>query len=140
MPFQKRSIVRELVNPPASSDGSADTGVDFKRLIVDDPSTLFEFVNLDSFTEREVSVTMSMGFQEMEVEGFENIFESKCDSKHLCPMSKSLEPFYLYEKHGLPVYDVSDRILEKLEASTGDLNASEEVKTTNSTGSRLRNL
>ena len=50
----------------------------------------------------------------MTIEGYENIFEQQCDSDQVCTMSKTLEPFYLYDSQVLPLYDVNERITQDL--------------------------
>ena len=47
--------------------------------------------------------------------GFDNIFETACSSDHICQMSSETEPFYLFEKQSLPIYDVVDRSSEQAE-------------------------
>ena len=38
------------------------TSADVERLIIDDPTQLFSFVNMDSFTPKEIEVSLSMGY------------------------------------------------------------------------------
>ena len=68
MPFQRRMIIKELVNPMTEAT-TAETGeetttisADVERLIIDDPAQLFSFVNLDSFTSKEIEVSLNMGY------------------------------------------------------------------------------
>ena len=135
MPFQRRTIVKELVNPITSSED------DLVRLIVEDPSQLFTFVNLDSFTEKEIQVSLKLSHQETDIVGYDNIFEKECSAdKHICKISSELEPFFLYQKYDLPIYDVLDPTFEKPEEPKPGQSTEGEGKVEDSSSKKRRFL
>ena len=58
-----------------------------------------------------------MSSQETDIVGYDNIFEKECSAdKHICKISsEKVEPFFLYQKYDLPIYDVLDPTFEKPE-------------------------
>ena len=47
--------------------------------------------------------------------GYDKIFEPECNADHICQMASETEPFYLFEKQSLPIYDIEDRSSEQAE-------------------------
>ena len=104
LPFQSRSVVKELVNPNADS---------IDRLVVPNPTELLSFVNLDSLAEDKVQVDLSQTFYHASKQSKDTIFNmTACDeTTGNCKLStEDLGVFNLFESQKVAAYDtVSDK-------------------------------
>ena len=116
MPFQRRTVLRELVNPEAfstSTSTSAIIGEDGqpvevteevteeelleKTLVLEDVSQLLTFVNLDSFTESQLNVTMQLQKQNKTLYGTDTVFDECLESEPGTCKLAGTESIHLYE-------------------------------------------
>jgi len=101
-PFQRRSVVKELIDPGLATQGEPTYN---STMVFENHEDLFTFVNVDSFTEREYDVSFLQTNQGPDLTiGKDKIFtECQVQTGKSCLIST--QPYYLYESQKTFTYD-----------------------------------